>query len=116
MAHSEIPAARFSVDDIRPTSLEARKQILSRQDREALLAMRPHFVEVPCPACGGEERALAFEKDGFPYMRCAGCETLYITPRPPADLLARWYAESENSRFWHTHVYPMSEPARRASD
>ncbi|MFN3199636.1 MAG: class I SAM-dependent methyltransferase [Bradymonadia bacterium] len=108
------PAPQFSVNDIRPVELEARKKILSRQDREALWAMRHTFIDVPCPACGSTEHSLAFRKDEFPYVRCHGCDTHYITPRPPADLLARWYAESENSRFWNTHVYPMSEPARRA--
>jgi hypothetical protein len=57
------------------------------------------LVDVDCPACGGENTHAAFHRDGFGYRACESCGTLYMTPRPPAALLAAYHRDSEASRF-----------------
>jgi hypothetical protein len=50
---------------------------------------------------------------GFSYVTCADCETLYLSPRPPPELLYEYYADSRNYRFWAENIFPASEEARR---
>jgi 2-polyprenyl-3-methyl-5-hydroxy-6-metoxy-1,4-benzoquinol methylase len=71
------------------------------------------FVEVPCPACFGERSELAFEKQSFAYRSCVDCRTLFMSPRPSPEVMAAYYAQSENYRYWADHIFPASEAARR---
>lgn len=84
-------------------------------DKAWLRARRERFVEIPCPACGDPARQAGetFHKDPLDYHRCASCRTLYVSPRPTAELLAEYYGQSENARYWNEHIFPASETARR---
>jgi 2-polyprenyl-3-methyl-5-hydroxy-6-metoxy-1,4-benzoquinol methylase len=70
-------------------------------------------ARIHCPACGGEG-AFAFSKQGFEYEECPNCKTLYVNPRPSAHAFARYYQESESSRYWATTFYKATAEARRA--
>ncbi len=67
---------------------------------------------VPCPACGASGR-FAFEKHGFAYEECPACQTLFVSPRPPADEFFRYYRESPSARFFATTFYAQTAEARR---
>jgi len=70
-------------------------------------------VEVECPACGTPEREPGLEKWGFRYVRCERCRTLYMSPRPSPEVMAAYYRDSENYRYWAEHIFPASEASRR---
>ncbi len=99
--------------DIRPQALFNRYLELSREDVPRFFSDHSRFVDVPCPACGGEVREPAFEKLGFRYVVCAGCRSLYLTPRPAPDMISRYYRESEAVKFWGTDFYRATADARR---
>ena len=99
--------------EIRPDELMAGQQERHTADVQRLLARRSEFVEVPCPACGGERRAYAFSKYDLTFFTCADCATVYETPRPNPDLLAHFYATSENYGYWAKFIFPASEEVRR---
>ena len=82
-------------------------------DIERLKARRAEFVVVPCPACGENDSTPAFEKFTFQYVSCRRCDTLYMSPRPSPRVMADYYSDSENYRYWAEHIYPASEAARR---
>jgi len=62
---------------------------------------RADLVEaVACAACEGREAVFVFEKDGFTYVRCTGCGTVYISPQLRAQPLDEYWAESEVAARW----------------
>lgn len=85
--------------DIRPPALLEELKRLSLRDAAAYFSGPDALVEVSCPACGSSAAAPAFERDGFAFAHCTDCESLYLSPRPRPELLARYFAESEASRF-----------------
>jgi 2-polyprenyl-3-methyl-5-hydroxy-6-metoxy-1,4-benzoquinol methylase len=99
--------------DIRPPAIMEAKRACVEADRDHLLARRAQWVEVACPACGGDDRRPWGEKQGFTYAECGGCGTVYTTPRPSAEVLETFYATSENYAYWNQHVFPATEDVRR---
>ena len=100
-------------EDIRPAELMAAKQRCVVADREFLLTRRDQWVQVVCPACGAEEHSAFGDKEGFAYVECRDCATVYTNPRPSKDLLREFYEGSANYAFWNEHVFPATESSRR---
>ena len=72
------------------------------------------FTGIDCPGCGENAPLHAFVKNGFTYVECPRCRSLYANPRPSAKALDRYYRESSSSRFWADEFYPAtSEPRRK---
>lgn len=99
--------------DIRPQGLFNRFLSLARIDGERLLGQRASFVQVACPGCGSSGQRPAMEKDGFTYVTCKECGTLYLSPRPSPTQLDTFYRTSESVRFWSTDFYRQTVEARR---
>jgi 2-polyprenyl-3-methyl-5-hydroxy-6-metoxy-1,4-benzoquinol methylase len=100
-------------NDIRPDHLMQGQAERFAADVRRLLRERPRFVPVACPACGADAARPGFRKYDLDYVSCTRCDTLYISPRPAPAVLERYYAESENYRYWNHYIFPASEPARR---
>jgi len=115
------PAERLRENEIRPDHLREGQRAALQRDLEWMRAKRDRFRPARCPACGGSGATPRFEKDGFTWDECAGgsgargdgCGTVYMSPRPPAALLAEYYERSELYAYWAKHVFPASETARR---
>ena len=107
------PCGPLSEKELCPEELLALQEAAFARDIARLLARKGEFLEVPCPACGGADRRPAFEKHGIAYQSCRRCETIYASPRPSPDVLAAYYAASENYKVWAEHIFPSSEAARR---
>lgn len=105
--------ARLSEAELCPPELLAGQEEAFARDVARLRARAAEFVEVPCPACGGDEARPAFEKWGFRYAACGRCGTLYMSPRPSPEVMAAYYADSENYRYWAERIFPASEASRR---
>ncbi len=67
----------------------------------------------PCPGCGNKKIASGFEKFGMRYNECAGCGTLYISPRPPDKDIARYYRKSPARVLWRTQLSRKTDKARK---
>ncbi len=67
---------------------------------------------VPCPACG-TQGIYSFTKHGFSYEECPKCQTLFVSPRPPADAFSRYYQKSDSAKYWATTFYKETAEARR---
>jgi SAM-dependent methyltransferase len=101
-------------DDIRPQALLDEFFAHLERDADRLAARRAEFIPVACAFCGSDADAdVAFEKDGFSYVECASCGSLYCSPRPTAATLTAWMADSAAVRFWSTHFYRQTAVARR---
>ena len=69
---------------VRETGRDAYWRALAGQRARYLGAdgrARAELVEaVVCAACDRSRARLSFEKDGFTYLRCVDCGTVYISP------------------------------------
>ncbi|MFZ4738756.1 MAG: class I SAM-dependent methyltransferase [Bradymonadia bacterium] len=106
----------FREDAIRADRLRAGQLEAVQHDVRWLVEHSPEFIEVDCPACGAgvADRVEPFTKGPMRYNRCKPCNTLYVSPRPDAQLLSAFYAQSRNYAYWNEHIFPASEAARRA--
>jgi SAM-dependent methyltransferase/ribosomal protein S27E len=103
----------FKENDIRPEHLKDDQLAAIEHDIAWLTSRRDQFVDVSCPACGLRSEAKAFEKTQLRYVTCSHCGTLYVTPRPTADMLGDFYAQSKNYAYWNKYIFPASEDTRR---
>lgn len=98
-------------EEIRPQKVFDEYLRLAEADIQRYFLDEPR-LEVLCPACGRKGQH-AFRKKGFNYQQCHECGTLYVSPRPPAEVFTRYYQESESARFWATTFYRVTAEARR---
>jgi 2-polyprenyl-3-methyl-5-hydroxy-6-metoxy-1,4-benzoquinol methylase len=103
---------KLSEKELCPDDLLKGQEAAFLRDIERLKARYQDFVEVPCPACNAVEHEDAFVKFLFHYVTCKGCRTIFMTPRPSPELMASYYAASENYRYWASHIFPASEEVR----
>jgi len=100
-------------DEIRPEHLKERHAKIFSNDLRWLLQFKNQFVYVNCPACNSTSYVDMFQKQEINYVTCSNCETMYINPRPNAELLENYYLESENYKYWKKYIFLSSEDIRR---
>ncbi|SIO03249.1 Methyltransferase domain-containing protein [Rhodovulum sp. ES.010] len=98
-------------EDIRPQAMFDEYLKLAAEDAETYFGTAPR-EPIDCPACGAEG-APEFTKSGFTYDLCPDCQTLYVSPRPPASAFSAYYREAPSTRFWATRFYRETAEARR---
>lgn len=103
----------LSEQELCPDELLAGQEAALARDIARLHARAAEFVAVHCPACRETKREEVFAKFGFRFVTCPTCHTLYMTPRPSPQLMADYYASSENYAYWAKYIFPASEAARR---
>ncbi len=103
----------FSENDIRPKELDAGKLHALQQDLNWLKKYLNKFIEVGCPACEHTDFTQNFEKYGFKFVRCSNCNTVFMNPRAPQDLLDEFYKQSALYTYWDKYIFPASRQARR---
>ena len=58
---------------------------------------------------------LAFTKNGFDFVTCRGCGSLFADPLPPTEQFERFYRDGVSARFWGEVFLPVVESARRSA-
>lgn len=56
--------------------------------------------DVTCAACASGDARAAFRKDGFAYVRCLGCGSIYISPQLRDEQLDAYWADSAVAALW----------------
>lgn len=103
----------LSSEDIRPSQFNLVQKQLLLFDQSELFKKSAEFIYVNCPACCHSDYVKVFEKYSFTYVKCEKCETVYINPRPTADMLTEYYSSSQRYAYWNSHIYPATEHIRR---
>lgn len=109
----ESPSKILKEDEIRPKLLIDNQKVCIEADIQWLLDYKDQYIHVTCPACGQDDSRQAFIKRGQDYVICNNCATMYINPRPPRDILEKFYTTSKNYNYWNKYIFPASEAARR---
>jgi 2-polyprenyl-3-methyl-5-hydroxy-6-metoxy-1,4-benzoquinol methylase/ribosomal protein S27E len=99
--------------DIRPRKLFNQYLKLSKEDNTLFFTDHSRFIEIECPGCGSEKQLPGLMKHGFKYVQCADCSSLYLSPRPPADMYDLYYQQAKSVKFWYTHFYKETAETRR---
>ncbi|HWQ48423.1 MAG TPA: class I SAM-dependent methyltransferase [Methanosarcina sp.] len=99
--------------DIRPDNLKDAQTQCIEYDINFLQSNAENFIDVDCPACNTEQSTSLFNKNGFFYNKCPGCNMLYMSPRPTEEILAEFYANSPNYKYFNDFIFPASKEARR---
>lgn len=100
-------------NDIRPDHIRPEYDACYQSDLKWLWEKSDEFMAAPCPACGGDTRTPLFTKDGFHYHACRTCKTHYISPRPSAALLGKFYPVSQVCKLFRDRIFPASKITRR---
>lgn len=103
----------FGENDIRPEQMMVDKQQCVEADRQFLLDHHDQWVSVPCPACQADNPRPFGEKQGFAYVECEKCGTVYTNPRPSQAVLDEFYATSQNYAYWNRYIFPATAEVRR---
>jgi SAM-dependent methyltransferase len=74
---------------------------------------REQFLQVNCPACNSQAYIPEFIKNGFEYVTCSGCRTLFARTRPPLTSLNQFYTQSASSTYWVNEFFKPVAQARR---
>jgi 2-polyprenyl-3-methyl-5-hydroxy-6-metoxy-1,4-benzoquinol methylase len=98
--------------EIRPEVILNRYLELTAEDAENCFSNGTR-LEVACVACGGTETRHQFDKNGFAYVQCTDCDTLYHSPRPPIAAFEAFYSQSKSSRYWAEVFFPSVAEVRR---
>lgn len=100
-------------EDIRKRVIFNEYLALVEEDVKKLFSDRSKFVEVACPACSSSIHSYEFEKNGFAYVKCNACNTLFVNPRPSFKELMAFYSESASTSFWVQKFFkPVAEVRR----
>lgn len=98
--------------DIRNIDLLDRYAVMAAKDVERFFD-KEHFVRSACPACEETGQTKEFSKNGFTYVSCPVCGTLYASPRPTQEQLDYFYSKSESNDFFASEFLAPYTEARR---
>ncbi len=103
---------KLNETDIRPDELIEEQKRRFNIDISNIKKRLKEFCSVNCPACDSNDYIFKFKKFGFTYVECKNCNTMYMNPRPSPEIINWYYSNSENYKFWNTHIFPASEKNR----
>lgn len=99
--------------DIRPDNLLHEVLKLHESDVLDIMKNKDHFIEVPCPCCKKRDGVFQYEKEEFKFVKCNNCGVVYINPRPTAEMLSDFYANSKSMKYWNDVLFPATESYRK---
>lgn len=100
-------------EEIRPKKIFDEYLKLAKEDIKQYFSDKSGFVHINCPACNGNDASFEFEKNGFNYVKCYNCGTLYVNPRPSKEAIRNFYTHSKSTKYWTEHFYKETENQRR---
>lgn len=103
----------MDIESIHPQEFVDKVHELMDADMRRFARGREKFVSAPCPACQAMVAKMAFALSGFEYQCCDRCQTVYLSPRPTAEQLALFFAESEGYRYWVKNMPATLAESRR---
>jgi 2-polyprenyl-3-methyl-5-hydroxy-6-metoxy-1,4-benzoquinol methylase len=66
-----------------------------------------------CPTCGEDRHQPSFNKEGFDFVTCRDCGTLYVNPVPSSALLSQYYDGFQSMAYFHEEILARTLERRR---
>lgn len=98
--------------EIRLKELLERFLELSREDAKKYFDAKTRTA-IPCPACLSKKYDSVFSKNGFDFVECVQCSTIFLSPRPPLSQFENFYINSPSSELLANIFFPVVEELRR---
>jgi len=98
--------------EIRPDSLYHKYKNILKKEISGFFPDQSRFIKINCPGCGERRFKKAFVKLGFQYCKCSQCGSLFVSPRPTAEMLENFYRNSEAVGFWRDEVARRTKESR----
>lgn len=97
---------------IRPADIYKEYLRLGVEDAQSIF---DHSKDInrACPACNHEKNKFAFKKNGFIFVECAECRSLFVNPLPPSEQFEVFYREGMAARYWAEIFVPRVMASRR---
>ncbi len=100
-------------EEVKPHGLlDSYREMLSDEVEQGM-AKDSDLRAVDCPGCGAASSDEAFAVYGMTYRECRTCKSVYVSPRPNAESLHRFYRCSRSFGFWRERILPATRAARR---
>lgn len=102
--------------ELRPLEKMNRYAQLRAADLQAFalaFAQPQNRLARPCPTCGQDHAIPAFVKEGFDFVTCTHCTTLYVNPVPSAALLGHYYDGFASMAYFHQEILAKTLERRR---
>ncbi len=99
--------------DIRKQELVDEMLRLAKEDVTIFFSDKQAYQEVSCPACAGSQSREEFRKNGFRYVLCTECGTLYVNPRPSFEQFRQYYINGASAKFFAEKFFPPVAESRR---
>ncbi|MGO5065106.1 class I SAM-dependent methyltransferase [Clostridium sp. LCP25S3_F8] len=99
--------------DIRPQDLLMEVLKIHKEDVSDMMKHEEEFIKVACPCCEEGVSTFQYEKEGFKFVKCNKCNTIYINPRPTSQMLSDFYANSRSMKYWNEVLFPETEEFRK---
>lgn len=99
--------------DIRKRELVNEMLRLAKDDIIKFFSDKSQYEEVPCPACSERNYHPEFTKEGFQYVLCNGCGTLFVNPRPSFEQFRQFYIGGASTKFFAEKFFPPVAESRR---
>jgi len=99
--------------DIRNADVLNRYLELVQEDCREFFNDKKSFTVVNCPACGGIAHSFEYNKNGFDYVTCNNCRTLYARTRLTFESLKQFYSQSASTEYWVKEFFTPMVEARR---
>ena len=98
--------------EIRPDYLYKKYKDILKKEISSFFPDQSLFVKTNCPGCGEKNFENAFVKFGFQYCKCSDCGSLFVSPRPTAEMLGNFHRNSEAVCFWRDEVAQKTKESR----
>ena len=103
----------MQLNEITPKKLLHTYLKLVSEDVKKYFYDKSAFVKNNCPACDSSYYNNTFIKNGFNYVLCDLCCSLFVSPSPDENLINEFYSTSKSSDYWANQYYPLTAEVRR---
>ena len=103
-------------NETRPDELYDETMRLHNIDTEKILLKSKSFVKVYCPACNKVEYELFYKRDGFTFVKCSVCETVFVNPRPTKETIKKTIDCCIKAKIYPSVGYLLPQPGSWAFD
>lgn len=99
--------------DIREREVFNQYIRLVEEDCEKFFGDISKLSYISCPACSSKSFTEEFKKNGFEYVTCNFCLTLFVINRPSFDSLLKFYTHSNSTTYWVEKFFKPKAIKRR---